>query len=40
MMQPMKVAEVSPRIPPLQDLAVELTGKASAFHSSSPAGIR
>jgi Fic family protein len=40
LMQPMKVGQDSPRLAELNDLAVELTAKASAFRSSLPPGIR
>lgn len=36
----MKVGQDSPRLSELNDLAVELTGKASAFRSSLPPGMR
>ena len=40
LMQPMKVGQDSSRLSELNDLAVELTAKASAFRSSLPPGIR
>jgi Fic family protein len=40
LMQPMKVGQDSPRLAELNDLAVELTAKASAFRSTLPPGIR
>jgi Fic family protein len=40
LMQPMKVGQDSPRLAALNDLAVELTAKASAFRSTLPPGIR
>jgi Fic family protein len=36
MMQPMKIAEVSSRLPALQDLTLELATKAASFRSSLP----
>jgi len=40
LMQPMKIAEGSPRLAPLQDLAVDLATKAAAFRSSLPSEVR
>ena len=40
LMQPMKIGEGSPRLAALQDLAIELAAKASAFRSSLPTGVR
>lgn len=39
-MQPMRIGEGSPRLAPMQDLAIELAAKASAFKSSLPADIQ
>ncbi len=40
LMQPMRVAETSPRRPSLTDLAVELTAHSAAFRSSLPDGVQ
>ncbi len=40
LMQPMKIGEGSPRLPPIQDLAVELAATSAAFRSSLPGGVR
>jgi Fic family protein len=37
--EPLMVGQSSPRLPPLQDLAVELTAKSAAFGASLPAPI-
>lgn len=39
-MEPMKVAENSPRLGALRDQAVELASKAAALRSSLPGGVR
>lgn len=39
-MEPMKIGEGSRLLPPIQDLAIELASKASAFRSSLPPPIR
>lgn len=39
-MEPMKIGEGSRLLPPIQDLAIELASKASAFRSSLPSPIR
>jgi Fic family protein len=39
-MEPMKVAESSPRLGVLRDQAVELASKAASFRSSLPGGVR
>lgn len=39
-MQPMRIGEGSPRLPPIRDLAVELAAKAASFRSSMPPEIQ
>jgi Fic family protein len=39
-MEPMKIAEGSPRLKGAQDLTIELATKAAAFRSSLPSGVR
>jgi len=38
-MEPMKIAEGSPRLRDVQDLAIELATKAASFRSSLPSGV-